>query len=131
MTRKLQPFVLAFALALCLVRAAAAPPAGIWDGTVNGAKAATVTIAEKDGVLRGSAVFYIIRDNGNGAHNGDPQPAQEMKSVEWDGQTLRFTVADSNGAPAGFVMRLTGEGTAELRARSGKPDVIAQMRRRP
>jgi hypothetical protein len=84
----------------------------------------------KDGILRGSVVFYILRDNGNGSHNGDALPSQEMKAVEWDGKKLRFTIADSNGAPAAFVMRLTGDGVAELQAQGGKPDVIAQRRLR-
>src|SRR5690348_16521782 len=99
MIPRTQTLVLVLTLALCLVRAAASPVEGTWEGSRENTKAATLTIVEKDGLLTGSAVFYIVRDNGDRTHNGQPLPAQRMTAVQWDGRTLRFSVERPDGTP--------------------------------
>ena len=128
---RIQTFVLAIALALSLVKAAASPIEGTWEGSQKGEKAATITIIQKEGVLGGSAIFYIIRDNGDGSHNGQPLPAQPLSAVEWDGHTLTFTVKKPEGGAIPFKMRVTGDGRAELRrGGSGNADEIIPMLRK-
>ena len=44
--------------------AAASPVAGTWEGVKDGVKAATLKVQETDGILGGSVIFYITRDEG-------------------------------------------------------------------
>jgi hypothetical protein len=128
MIPRLQTIVLVLTLALCLVRAAASPIEGVWEGSRNGVKAAQVTIVERDGLLTGSAVFYIIRDNGDGTQNGAPLPPEPLHAVQWDGRTLRFSITGPDGTPVPFDMRLIEAGRAELRRRgSSDPDESVQL----
>ena len=116
-------------LALCLVKAAASPIAGAWEGAVDGRKAVTLDIRETDGILGGTVIFYIVHDNGGGEHDGDAAPVLRMAGASWDARTLRFSVEVGGGRPA-FEMTLTGAGEAELRrADGGVPGI--RMRRRP
>ena len=128
MLRGTQPFILAIALVLCLARAAGSPIEGTWEATQNGKRAVTLTIARHDGLLSGSAVFYILRDSGDGEHNGSAQPAVPVKVVEWDGKTLRFSVTGPDGEVTPFELKLTGEDTAELRT-PGARDAVPAVRR--
>jgi len=131
MIAKIQPFVLVITLAMCLVHAANPPIEGTWEGTREGVKAATLTVRQTDGILGGSVIFYIIRDNGDGSRNGQALPAQPLTAVEWDGHTLRFSVERPDGAAIPFEMRITGEGRGELRRRGDSdPDEIVPMTRR-
>jgi hypothetical protein len=114
-------------MALCLVKAAASPITGTWEGMKNGVKAATITVRENDGILSGSVIFYIIiRDEGSGTHNGSAQPAMPMVGTQWDGKVLRFSVNQ-----VAFELRVTGEGQAEMRrlAQNGMPEESVKMAR--
>ena len=115
MRRTLQVCLLAGLLALCLVKAAASPVAGTWEGMKDGVKAATIHVRERDGILGGSATFYIIRDEGSGTHNGAATPPLAMVGTQWDGHVLRFSVVTAEKKSIAFEMRVTGEGRAELR----------------
>ena len=92
---------------------------GTWEGERDGVKAASLTVTQTGGILGGSVIFYIIRDNGDGAHNGQALPAQPINAVEWDGRTLRFSVARKDGTSIPFDLRLTGAGHATLQRRGG------------
>jgi hypothetical protein len=102
-------------MALCLVKAAASPVAGTWEGMKDGVKAATIHVRETDGILGGSAIFYIILNEGSGTHNGAATPPLAMVGTQWDGHVLRFSVVPSDGRSIAFELRVTGEGKAELR----------------
>ncbi len=115
MKRMLQVCSVAGLMALCLVKAAASPVAGTWEGVKDGVKAATVNVRETDGILGGSAIFYITRDEGSGTHNGAPMPPLAMVGTQWDGHVLRFSVVTADGRSIAFELRVTGEGKAELR----------------
>jgi hypothetical protein len=106
-------------MALCLVKAAASPITGTWEGMKDGVKAATITVRENDGILGGSAVFYIIRDEGSGTHNGSAQPAIALQGTEWDGKVLRFSVNH-----VAFELRPESDSRGELRrlAKNGMPE---------
>lgn len=127
MLSRIQTFVLAVTLALCLVKAAASPIEGAWEGSRNGAKTAVVTITRTGGILGGSAIFYILRDNGEGSHNGEAMPALPLTGVQWDGRTLRFSVKPPGTGAVSFELRLTGAGRAELRRSSADPDESVPM----
>ena len=128
MGSRIQPFVLVVTLAMCLVQAANPPIEGTWEGSRDGVKAATLTVRQTGGILGGSVIFYIIRDNGDGSQNGQALPEQPISAVEWDGRTLRFSVVRPDGVAIPFEMRVTGQGRAELRRRgSTDPDEIVPM----
>ena len=124
MRRTLHVCLLAGLMALCLVKAAASPITGTWEGMKNGVKAATITVRENDGILSGSVIFYITRDEGSGTNNGSAQPAMSMVGTQWDGKVLRFSVSQ-----VAFELRVTGEGQAELRrpAQNGMPEETVKM----
>jgi hypothetical protein len=105
---------LALALSLCLIRAAASPVAGTWEAADEGHKAVTVNIRETDGILGGTVVFYIIRDNGNGEHNGDATKPLAMHGVAWDGRVLRFSIDPPGGASLSCALTLTGADQGRL-----------------
>src|ERR1035441_7216003 len=79
----------AMVLCLALPATAAAPPVvGTWEGMDDGVKAATLTVREDGGVLGGSAIFYIVHDEGSGAHTGAALPPMPMVGAAWDGAVL-------------------------------------------
>jgi hypothetical protein len=126
MGRTLHVCLMAGVMALCLVKAAASPIAGTWEGMKDGVKAATITVRENDGILGGSVIFYITRDEGSGTHNGAALPAMAMLGTQWDGKVLRFSVNR-----VVFELRVTGEGKGELRrpAQDGKSEEKVEMSR--
>jgi hypothetical protein len=131
MKRTLDVCLLAGILALCLVKGAASPIVGTWEGSKGDARAATITVRETGGILGGSVIFYIIVDQGSGLHNGDATPPLPMVGTEWDGRALRFSVANTEGELVAFELRVTGEGKAELKrpAQGGDPEMIVKMQR--
>jgi hypothetical protein len=132
MKRTLPLCLLAGLMALCLVKAAASPVVGTWDGTKDGVKAATITVRETDGILGGTAIFYIIiREEGSGSHNGAATPPLAMVGTQWDGKVLRFSVTNDDGKSIAFEFRVTGEGKAELRrpAQNGEEEIKVPMLR--
>jgi hypothetical protein len=115
MRQTLHVCFLAGMLMLATVKAAGAPIAGVWEGTVKGRKAVTLRI-EDDGALHGTAVFYITEDNRDGSHNGDALPPLVVENPKWDGAAVHFTLAiESRTVP--FVMKITTDGRAELHYR--------------
>ena len=131
MKRTLNICLLAGILVLCLVKGAASPISGTWEGRRDGVRAATITVRETDGILGGSVVFYIIRDEGSGARNGAATPALPMVATQWDGRVLRFSVVTQDGRSIDFELRVTGAGQAELRrpAQHGEPELSVPMQR--
>jgi hypothetical protein len=66
-----------------------------------------LNIRERDGILGGMVVFYIVHDNGGGSLDGTPLEPEQMTGTTWDGKVLRF-----HAGPAAFEMRITGAGKA-------------------
>jgi hypothetical protein len=130
MTRTCNLCLLAGLLALCLVKAAASPIVGTWEGSKDGVKAATIQVRDTDGILGGSATFYITRDEGSGTHNGAALPPLPLVGTQWDGHVLRFSVSSGEKSIA-FQLRLTGEGKAELvrLAQDGESELRVEMHR--
>jgi hypothetical protein len=135
MRRSLHVCLMAMVVALFLAKAAASPVVGTWEGMRDGVKAATIAVKESDGILGGSAIFYIIRDEGSGTHNGAPTPPLTMVGTQWDGKVLSFSVNNGlkNGAgkTIAFELRVTGADTGELRrpAQNGEPEIRVPMMR--
>jgi len=120
---------MAMVVALFLAKAAASPIVGTWEGMWDGVKAATITVREDEGILGGSAIFYITRDEGSGTHNGAPTPPMALVGTQWDGQVLRFSVNNGGGKTIAFQLRVTGEGKGELvrPAQDDKPAIRVPM----
>jgi len=131
MNRTLHVCLTAMVVALFLAKAAASPIVGTWEGMNGGVKSATITVRETEGILGGSAIFYIVRDEGSGTHNGAPLPSMTMVGTQWDGKILRFSVNNDEGKTIAFELRLTGEGKAELRRPSqhDMPELKVRMQR--
>lgn len=111
--------LLAGALALCLVKAAASPVAGIWEGQEDGRKAVTLTVRETDGILGGNIIFYIVHDDGTGALDGSALPHQALVGTTWDGRTLRFSIELNDGATMAFELNTTAAGSGDLKVLTG------------
>ena len=121
-----------FLLATAARASAAAPPVvGTWEGVDHGVKSATITVREDGGVLSGSAIFYIVQDEGSGAHDGAAMLAMAMVGAAWDGSVLRFSVVTGEGRSVAFELRGTGEGKGELRrlAKDDVPELTIPMTR--
>ncbi len=112
MRRILYGWMLA-ALLACVSGRAATVPAGAWEGSLEGRKAVSLEVKDAP-QLRGSIVFYILHDQGDGAHDGSPSPALPMQNLKWDGEILRFSVAAGDRL-VHFEMRGVGVGRAVLK----------------
>ena len=112
-----KPIVVAGMLALVCARAAAAPPAGRWEGSVDGRKAVSLELRDAP-ALAGSIVFYILRDERNGEHAGEATPSVPLAHLTWDGQVLRFDVEVGDRTVA-FEMRPAADGKAALKRLAG------------
>jgi len=110
-----------------------APPAGVWEGSIEGRRAITLRLRDTNGGPAGSAVFYILKDEGSGRHNGEATPETPLLEVRWDGESLRFSVKNPNGDTIAFVMKITAEGKADLAvlASDGHAQRIIPLRRVP
>jgi hypothetical protein len=112
--------------AICLVRAESVSVTGTWDGMKHGRKAVTVEVREREGILGGTVVFYILHDNGNGALDGAATEPVRMQATTWDGAALRFQVGE-----AVMEMRVMGSDRGELKVVAhGQPETLSIVRRR-
>ncbi|MCU1236596.1 MAG: hypothetical protein JWP63_4563 [Candidatus Solibacter sp.] len=129
MRRTLHVCLMAMVVELFLAKAAASPVVGTWEGMRAGVKAATITVRETEGILGGSAIFYIIHDNASGGLDAAPTPAMGMVGTQWDGKVLRFSVNNGGGKTIAFELRVTGEGKGELRrpVQDGEPEIRVPM----
>jgi len=132
MQRTLYVCLFAIAAALCLVKAAPSPVTGTWEGWKDGRKAVTLTVRESAGLLGGTAIFYIIYDNGTGERDGSATPPLRLNGTSWDGHALRFSVQVPGSGAAAFEMTLAGSGRGELKRvqPDGSGEMIAVSRRR-
>ena len=112
-------------MALCLVRAATPPVTGFWEARKDGRKAMTLNIREREGILGGTVVFYIVHDDGDGSLDGTPLEPEKMIGTTWDGKVLRF-----NAGPAAFEMRMTAADKAELKLTAPQHSEITEVTRR-
>jgi hypothetical protein len=97
-------------MAIALVRAASTPLAGVWEGSKDGRKAVAVTVREREGILGGTVVLYIVHDDHDGSLDGTPLDPETMKGTSWDGKMLRF-----EAGVAKFELRPVGGNKAELK----------------
>ena len=101
-------------LALVLILGAASPVAGVWEGEAKGAKAVTLRVLDKGDRVEGTAQFYIMQDEGSGAHNGSASGEIPFTDPVWDGRALRFSIHGPHGEEGQFTMKVTGTNVAEL-----------------
>ncbi|MGO9254890.1 MAG: hypothetical protein ACLQU1_01100 [Bryobacteraceae bacterium] len=118
------------ALALCLAMATDALVKGTWEGDLRGVKAVTLKLQEADGKVGGTEVFYIVRDEGSGKHNGSASPPMPLVDTRWDGEKLRFGVVNQTGETILFEMKVTGQRSADLTVvdSDGKPQRTIPIR---
>ena len=118
-----------FALPLAIGRTPALE--GTWEGDLHGVKAIALTIRETGGRAEGVAMFYVVRDENSGRHNGSPSPQIPLQNVRREGATLYFSVRGSNGEALPMEMKWTGPNTASLtRKRTASlPELIIPVRR--
>lgn len=109
-------------LALVLILGAASPVAGVWEGDdARGAKALTLRILDKGDRVEGTAQFYIIQDEGSGAHNGSASGEIPFTDPAWDGRVFRFSIHGPHGEDGQFAMKVTGANVAKLTI-AGRPN---------
>ena len=94
-------------------------------------KAVTLKLEDADGKVGGTAVFYIIKDEGSGKHNGSASPPMPLVDTRWDGEKLRFGVVNQTGETILFEMKVAGEGSADLTVvdSDGRPQRTIPIRR--
>jgi hypothetical protein len=112
-------------IAICLVRAEAVPVTGIWEAQKDGRKAITLDIREREGILGGSVVLYIIHDDHDGSLDGTPLDPEAMVGTTWDGKVLRF-----RAGVATFELRVTGANKGELKVIAPEHSEITEVTRR-
>jgi hypothetical protein len=127
MNATLRTTVLACLLGLAFARAAAAPLAGKWEGSIDGRKAVSLELQDTP-VWKGSIVFYILRDHGGGNQDGEAAAPLPLVHLEWNGRALRFQV-EAGDRLVSFELRSGGEGTASLQrfADAGNPSVTIAL----
>ncbi|HEY1339930.1 MAG TPA: hypothetical protein VGF59_20600 [Bryobacteraceae bacterium] len=120
-------------LALVAAAAAASPVDGTWEAVHEGKRAVSLTIHENSGKLEGRVVFYILKRNDGRSTTDADKTETPMVDPEWDGKTLRFSVAVSDDASDRFEMSLTGKDAARLKrlAGAGGPETTIDLRRAP
>lgn len=120
-------------LAALVTTAAAAEGAsfaGIWEGQMQGVKAVTLEIQASGGNFAGTAIFYVIKDEGEGKHVGG-ETRVPMEHVRSHDAVLEFDVTVSGGNFIHMRMTLNGGKSAELtRAPSGdQPELSINLQR--
>ena len=105
------------------------PILGTWEGNQEGARAVTLTIREARGKPEGTAVFYILRDEGSGFHTGAATPAFPLKAPQWDGRIVRFRIEPVGTRALFFEMITTGRRTARLKriAMNEEPELTVTL----
>ncbi len=112
-----------FAIALAIGQTSSVE--GTWEGNLHGVKAITLTVWEAAGRLEGDAVFYILRREGTGWHNGAASPQIPLQNVRREGATLHFSLKGSNGQPVEMEMKLAGPDTATLTRQPGSMPALS------
>jgi len=106
------------AVALFLAAGMPLPVEGVWEGRLEGLKAATLAVHAVKGKLQGSVVFYLVLRDGGTARIAS-QAEVAMKNPRWDGRTLRFLVDGPRGEASGpgvaFEMTVTGVNRTDLK----------------
>ena len=101
-------------LAMVFLLGAPTPVAGVWQGEAHGTKAITLRVRDTGDHVAGTAVFYILQDEGTGEHNGSASGEIAMTDPAWDGHVLRFSIHGPHGESGALAMKLTGANVAEL-----------------
>jgi hypothetical protein len=118
MKRMLQVCLLTGIVGLVCAMPMASPVEGTWEGEVSGLKAVTLTVRDAGGKIEGSAIFYVLRDEGEGKRIGGKSEVPLLNAT-WDGRTLRFSVRPPGVEPddpnVQFEMIVRGQDTAELK----------------
>ncbi len=134
MKRMLQVCFLTGIVGLVFAMPMASPGEGTWEGEVSGLKAVTLTVRDAGGKIEGSAIFYVLRDEGEGKRIGGESEVPLLNAT-WDGRTLRFSVRPPGLEPddpsVRFEMMVKGQDTAELkRLEAGRiPAATISMRK--
>jgi hypothetical protein len=105
--------------------------AGIWEGRMQqGVKAVTLEVQASGGSFAGTAIFYVIKDEGEGKHVGG-ETRVAMEHVRSHDAVLEFDVTVSGGNFIHFRMTLNRGKSAELtRAPSGdQPELSIGLQR--
>jgi len=98
---------------------------GTWRGKLHDLPAVVLTVKEDGGALSGAILFYFLHRN----TEHDPWQVDTKHSMplpliapKFDGKTMAFQVSHKqahpprtlNDPPSSFVLRITGNGQAEL-----------------
>jgi hypothetical protein len=110
--------------ALCILRAATAPCVGTWEAHIDGRKAITLEVRDREGILGGSVTLYIVHDDGNGSRDGAPLDPEPMQGTTWDGKVLRF-----HAGGASWELQPTAADRAGLRMTTNQRTETLQVRR--
>jgi hypothetical protein len=88
---------------------------GTWRGRMNDVPAVDLTITRDGNRLTGTAVFYVVVDDGNGPKvTGKAEHA--LIDPKFDGNALIFSFKRKDGSVFKAQMRLLNNGDAELKA---------------
>src|ERR1041384_1533901 len=107
---------------MAVMAAASSPAAGQWQGRVKDMPAVTLKIGDDAGKLSGTAIFFVVKDQGNG-----PQVIGQLQvpmiHPRYDGRALYFEInQDRPNSPPGLVhfkMRLLNADEGEF-AKAGE-----------
>ena len=104
--------------------------AGIWEGQMQGVKAVTLEIQASGGNFAGTAIFYVIKDEGEGKHVGG-ETRVAMEHVRSHDTVLEFDVSVSDGNFVHMCMTLNGSNSAELTrvASEDRPELSIGLQR--
>jgi hypothetical protein len=138
---KAKVFVLALTAALFAAAAAAQSKTseskasqdwiGVWQATLDGQPAATLTLADDNGTLGGTAVFNIVSRNDGQPRVLASQP-HVILNLRIDGSTLRFQAKRPDGTVMNFSVVLEAGGTASIHCNDcGSTAPIAGMVKAP
>ena len=106
--------VFAGTLAMVLALGAPVPVAGAWEGRIGAARAITLKVRDNGRSIEGAAVFYIVKDEGSGAHTGSASPEIPFSNPRWNGEVLTFEIHGPHGEEGTFEMKATGRTTGEI-----------------
>ena len=109
------------ALVMAAVALASSPAAGQWQGRVKDMPAVTLKVGDDAGKLSGTAIFFVIKDQGSG-RQVIGQLQVPMLNPRFDGRSLLFEInQDRPNSPPGaargvvrFKMKLLGSDEGEL-----------------
>ena len=103
---------------------------GVWQGTLDGVPAVTLTLADDAGEANGTIVFHLIKKDNGHAYSISTEP-HTLIHPRVEGDTISFQVKRGNGSAEilNMTVDLEQDGRVKFRCANCNPETTAELER--